>query len=87
MGLEFVYEIVHFYQVHLQTIECRTDPMEEQEAVFYPWFKVQADGSHVANDLVLGFLESKVQAPFTTAAGLGCEVCCYACFPRSRSTG
>ena len=84
---KFTYEVVHGGKVHLQTIKGGAYPMKLQQALFNPGLKVNAYGAHIAYDLVLGFLEGKVEAAFTAAAGFIDKAGADAGFPRSRCAG
>src|SRR5260370_14238179 len=61
--------------------------MKVQQALLYAWFKVNANGAHVADDLAGRLLKSKVQAVFTTSAGGVRELRRNAGLPGSRRSG
>src|SRR5581483_103518 len=52
----------------LQAEASRTRSMEPQEAAFYPGLKVDADGTHVAQDFLDRLFGSHVQGAFASPA-------------------
>src|SRR3989339_1172931 len=68
-GLKFVDQLVDHGQVHLQAVEGGTGGMEFEYSLFDPGLQVKPDGAHVADDLVLGFLQGQVEATLAPAAG------------------
>ena len=61
--------LVHSHQVHLQSVESRPGVAEFQQAFSHPLRQVEADGVHVADDLVPGFLEGEIEAALAAPAG------------------
>src|ERR1700679_208992 len=60
--LEILNDLVNNRQVHFQSIERGPAGMKLQKVFLRPLFQVQADRSHIANQLARRFLERKIEA-------------------------
>src|SRR5512134_2518788 len=78
---------VHHREVHLETVLRRPGGMESKQALADPRLEVEADGSHVANELAEGFLEREVETPLAPPARRVHEVCGDTRLTRARRRG
>ena len=60
--------------MHLEAMHRRPRRVEAQQPALQPRLQVDADGAHVAHDLLLRFLEGEVQAALAARAGAVGEV-------------
>ena len=61
--------------------------MELEKPFLDPWFKVKADGAHVADNLILRLFQGKIETSFAPLAGRLGKDCPQTALPRSRRPG
>ena len=86
-GLNCLYRLVHGHQMHLQPVQGRAGVAEFEQTLFHPLFQVDADGAHVADDLVAGLLEGEIEAALAAPAGGVDEMGGHARFAGSGGAG
>ena len=68
-GLKSATMLVHRDQMRLEAVARRAVGVKLQQAGGHPGLEVDADGPHVPQELLRGFLEQEAQAAFAAAAG------------------
>ena len=67
-GIEIADLLEHQRQVRLQALNLRPRRMETQQAALDPAAEIDADGAHIAHDLLLRFFKGKIHAALAARA-------------------
>ena len=76
-------ELVDRHEMHFEAMHCRARGVKVQQAIVDPATEVEADGSHVADELRFRLFEREVQTPFAASAGRIHEMGSDGCFSRA----